>query len=84
MAKETPKAPDPFDPDTMMKAHKALRLCTAQALALRGGVSYYFGLSNQTVPELSDQQCRDLALAHPYTLSAVMEVFQRRDINGRI
>ena len=84
MAKETPKDPDPFDPDTMTKAHKALRLCAAQGLALWVGVSYYFGLSNQTVPELSDQQCRELALCHPYTLSAVMAVFQRRGINGDI
>ena len=84
MAKETPKDPDPFDPDTMTKAHKALRLCTAQGLALWEGVSYYFRLSNQTVPELSGQQCWELALCHPYPLSAVMAVFQRRGINGDI
>ena len=84
MATETPKDPDPFDPGTMRRAHKALRLCSAQGLALREGVTYYFMLNNQTVPELSNQQCRDLALAHPYTLSAVMTVFQRGDINGRL
>lgn len=82
MAKETPKDPDPFDPDTMIKAHKALRLCTAQGIALREGVSYYFRLSNQTTPKLSEQQCRDLALAHPYSWAEILTIFTEGGANG--